>query len=60
MPRNSKVGKAEAGLKASARKKGVSGKRSGHYVYGSLNNMGMMRGNKMTAKGRQKARTVLS
>ena len=38
-------------LKAQAAKKGFSGERAAHYVYGSLNNMGAMHGNKETAKG---------
>lgn len=40
-------------LKAEAQKKGFKGKRADRYVYGAMNNMGAMRGNKETAKGAQ-------
>lgn len=38
-------------LKTAARKKGLSGKHAAAYVYGTMNNMGAMRGNQETAKG---------
>ena len=38
-------------LKAEAAKKGFKGKRAAHYVYGAMNNLGAMRGNKETPKG---------
>jgi len=38
-------------LKAAAASKGLKGKRADRYVYGAMNNMGAMRGNKETAKG---------
>ena len=60
MPAGSKVAKAEEGLKASARKKGLSGKRADAYTYGTLNKIGLMHGNKTTARGRAKAKTVMS
>ena len=60
MPAGSKVAKAEEALKASAKKKGYKGRRAAGYVYGALNNMGMMHGNQPTKKGLAKARTVLS
>jgi hypothetical protein len=60
MPAGTKVAKAEAALKAGAKKKGFTGKRADKYVFGALNNMGMMRGNKMTKKGMAKAKTVLT
>lgn len=41
----------EKKLKAEARKKGMSGKRAARYVYGAMNDMGAMKGNKETAKG---------
>lgn len=41
----------EKKLKSEARKKGFSGKRADKYVYGAMNNMGAMRGNKETKKG---------
>jgi hypothetical protein len=43
----------ERKLKAEARKKHLKGKRAKAYVYGSMNNMGAMHGNKETAKGRR-------
>jgi hypothetical protein len=39
-------------LKAQATKEGLAGKSLAHYVYGSLNNQGLMSGNKETAKGK--------
>ena len=39
-------------LKTAAAKKGLKGKRADRYTYGALNNMGAMRGNKITAKGK--------
>jgi hypothetical protein len=41
----------ETKLRAQAGKKGFKGKRADRYVYGAMNNMGAMRGNKETAKG---------
>lgn len=41
----------EALLKKSGRKKGFSGEKLKHYIYGGMNNMGAMHGNKETAKG---------
>jgi hypothetical protein len=41
----------EAVIRRSAEKKGYSGRRADAYVYGTLNNMGAMHGNKETAKG---------
>lgn len=38
-------------LKSEAAKKGKTGKAAARYVYGAMNNMGAMRGNKETAKG---------
>ena len=38
-------------LRAQARKKGFKGKRADRYVYGAMNNMGVMRGSQETAKG---------
>ena len=42
--------KIEKALKKSASKKGLTGKRANAYIYGSLNNMGYMKGNKKTRK----------
>lgn len=40
-------------LASEARSKGMRGKRVARYIYGTLNNRGLMRGNKETAKGRE-------
>lgn len=53
MPVGSKVAKVEAKLKK--RYPGNPGA-----VYGTLNKVGLMRGNKATAKGRAKAKTVIT
>jgi hypothetical protein len=42
----------ERKLKAKAAKKGLKGRRAARYVYGGLNNMGAMHGNKETAHGK--------
>lgn len=42
----------ESKLKAGAAKAGKTGRAADRYVYGAMNNMGAMRGNKETAKGR--------
>lgn len=39
-------------LRASASKKGFTGRRAARYIYGAMNNLGAMMGNKETAKGR--------
>lgn len=39
-------------LKKEAAKKGKSGKAAARYVYGTMNKIGAMKGNKETAKGR--------
>jgi hypothetical protein len=38
-------------LAREASKKGFSGRETARYVYGAMNNMGAMHGNKVTAKG---------
>ena len=43
----------EKKLRAEGRKKGLSGDRLDAYVYGGMNNMGAMHGNKVTALGRR-------
>lgn len=43
----------ERDLEKSAAKKGFSGERKDRYVYGTMNRIGAMHGNKITAKGRQ-------
>ena len=41
----------EAALKHEASKKGFTGRKAAAYVYGTLNNIGAMHGNKETRKG---------
>lgn len=43
----------EAKLRKSAEAAGKSGKAADRYVYGAMNNLGAMRGNKETAKGKR-------
>lgn len=45
----------ESRLKREAARKGFSGKRADRYVYGAMNRMGAMRGNRETAKGARMA-----
>lgn len=40
-------------LSKSADKKGKTGRAKDRYVYGAMNNMGAMHGNKTTAKGKR-------
>ena len=40
-------------LKAEAARKGFSGARADRYVYGAMNNLGVMHGSKETAKGQR-------
>jgi hypothetical protein len=42
----------EKQLRAEAARKGLTGEHADRYVYGAMNNMGAMHGNKETAKGR--------
>ena len=37
--------------KSEASQKGFTGRRAARYVYGAMNNMGAMKGNKITPKG---------
>lgn len=60
MPAGTKVAVAEAALKASAAKKKMKGRRAAGYVFGALNNLGMMHGNKPTAAGMKQAHTAIS
>lgn len=57
MPAGTAVAKAEASIRAQARKKGLKGRRADRYVYGTLNKAGLMHGNEATAKGLTKALT---
>lgn len=45
--------KLENKLKKQFRKKGLKGKSLDHAVYGTLNKLGLMRGSKITDKGRK-------
>jgi len=56
MPKGTKVAKAERALKASARKKGLSGARAARYVYGTLNKIGLKKGSKTTRRGASRAK----
>ena len=56
MPRGSKVSRAESALKKSARRKGLSGARADRYVYGTLNKIKLMKGNRVTRRGASKAK----
>lgn len=51
MPAGSKVAAAEIHLKAAAVKKGKKGRAADRYVYGALNNAGLMHGSKPTHRG---------
>lgn len=42
----------EQRLAASARKKHFTGRKAKQYIYGAMNDMGAMRGNQITARGR--------
>lgn len=46
----------EAKLKTAAAARGFTGARADRYVYGAMNNMGAIRGNKETAKGKRMAK----
>ena len=43
----------EKKLMSEAKKKGMSAKESARYTFGAMNDLGAMRGNKETAKGRE-------
>jgi len=43
----------EKQLRQEAAKKGLTGDRADAYVYGAMNNMGAMHGNKETTKGKK-------
>lgn len=60
MPAGTKVGEAEASIRHYAGKKGKRGRAADRYVYGALNNMGFMRGNKVTRKGAQRAHNAMT
>ena len=62
MPRRTPSGKptavasVEDKLAEEAQKKGLSGKRAGAYVYGTLQKVGLKKGNKTTPKGMRAAK----
>lgn len=56
MPKGSAVADVEGKLKAEAAKKGMTGKRAAAYTFGTLNKIGLKRGNKTTAKGLKPAK----
>ena len=41
----------ENALRHHAKKKGLTGKDADHFIYGTMNSIGAMHGNKITAKG---------
>jgi len=51
MPAGTAAGDAEARLRAQARKKKMKGRQADRYVYGAMNNAGLMHGNQVTDKG---------
>lgn len=55
MPAGTAVAKVEKNLARGARKRGFTGRRKARYIYGALNNAGLMHGNKATAKGLQRS-----
>jgi len=57
-PRGQKTALAdvEDKLKAGAVKKGLTGRRAANYEFGTLNKIGLMRGNQATAKGKRAAK----
>lgn len=46
----------ERALEAGAEKKGITGERAKRYIYGAMNNLGAMHGNRETPKGRRMER----
>ena len=60
MPAGTKVAAAEAHIRQSEASRGKKGKALNRIIYGRLNNMGLMRGNKPTKAGLRPAKTVLS
>lgn len=66
MPRRTPSGKktavadVEGKLKAEAEKKGLTGRRAAAYEYGTLNRIGLMRGNRTTPKGARAAKSAVA
>ena len=54
--RLTKEAKAAKALMASARKKGLTGARKNRYVYGIFQRLKLLKGNKLTPRGRSPAR----
>lgn len=50
----------ERALRAEAKKKGLTGEDADRYVYGAMNNAGVMKGNKVTAKGKKMDESYMS
>jgi hypothetical protein len=63
MPRYTKSGKltalgdVERSVARGADKRGLTGKRRAAYIYGTANKVGVLRGNKPTAKGLRAAKS---
>lgn len=55
MPAGTVAGEVEQHLRAQARKKKLKGRRADKYVYGALNNRGLMHGNQVTDSGMRQA-----
>ena len=47
-------------LRAEGRKKGLTGKKLDAYVYGTMNKLGLMKGNKEVKKPKRKSKTKKS
>jgi hypothetical protein len=56
MPKGTKVAKAERALRASARAKGLTGDGWAGTCIGTLNKIGLKKGNKTTPRGRSRAK----
>lgn len=50
----------EERIRAEGIKKGFTGQRLAHYVYGALNNIGAMHGSKETEKGKSMERKYMA
>lgn len=46
----------ERKLRAEAAKRGLTGKEADSFIYGTMNNMGLMKGSKETKKGKESDR----
>lgn len=50
----------EAKLKAEGRKKGLKGDALDRFVFGTMNKLGLMKGSKITAKGKRSEKKAKS